>query len=292
MNFRLNFRNRKRRFLLRLWLGTGLFYACLALFWLSAGSGARPAVDVLGFSADAPYHSVEEVVAQNRTQLLHVSTAPPEAEALLPDLVAHPPSDLGLVGSRDAGTLRLKFTTRFSNQGVGPLEVRAEGEGEDSDGARLLQVVYSADPDAPLGERAEVGQFTFEQQHGHLHIDTFARYELWSVDENDDLQEALVSNPKVGFCLIDAEILEPEVTSKDTQVYWGCRSEVQGLSPGWGDVYTAQLAVQDLNVSGLPDGRYALVNVINYQEKLLESDYANNRAWVYLTIEAGRIGLE
>ena len=109
------------------------------------------------------------------------------------------------------------------------MEVRPEGEG-----LELLQIVYSADPDAPLNERAEVGHYTFEQRHGHLHIDTFAYYELWSVDDQGELLEPLVSNPKVGFCLIDAEIVDPEVTSKDTQVYWGCRSEVQGLSPGLG----------------------------------------------------------
>ena len=276
---------RKGRILALLWLGVGLYiYLVIGL----AGVGEQAKVDVLGFAADEVYPSVEEVVAQNRTQLMMVSAEPPEPSPLLPDLVAYPPSDLGLVGSSAEGTLRLKFTTRFSNQGDGPLEVRPESD----DSPALLQIVYSADSDAPLDERAGVGHYTFEQRHGHLHIDSFAHYELWSVDAQGELEESLVSNPKVGFCLIDAEIADPEMTSKEMQVYWGCRSEVQGLSPGWGDVYTAQLAVQDLNVSGLPNGRYALVNVINVQESLLESDYSNNRAWVYLGIEDGGLRLE
>ena len=276
---------RKGRTLAALWLSVGLY---IALVMTGTHMSRQPDVDVLGFAADGAYPSVAEVVAQNRTQLMMVSAEPPEPTPLLPDLIAYAPSDLGLVGSRAEGTLRLKFTTRFSNQGEGPLEVRPERE----DGSRLLQVVYSADPDAPLSEHNEVGHYTFEQRHGHLHIDTFAYYELWSVDEQGDLVEPLVSNPKVGFCLIDAEIADPAMTSKEMQVYWGCRSEVQGLSPGWGDVYTAQLAVQDLNVSSLPDGRYALVNVINAQENLIESDYTNNRAWVYLGIEDGGLRLE
>ena len=276
---------RKGRFLAGLWSGTGL-YVLLALLWSSLEERSAD-IDVLGFSAADAYPSVEEVVAQNRTQLMTVS-AEFGLKPLLPDLVAHPPSDLGLVGSREDGTLRLKFTTRFSNQGEGPLEVRPEREG----GSRLLQVVYSADPNAPLGERADVGRYTFEQKHGHLHIDAFAYYELWSVDEGGVPVKPFVSNPKVGFCLIDAEIVNPDVASEDTQVYWGCRSEVQGLSPGWGDVYTAQLEMQDLNVSALPDGRYALVNVINVEKSLAESDYANNRAWVYLAITGGELRLE
>ena len=105
-----------------------------------------------------------------------------------------------------------------------------EGAGDD----RLVQVVYSADPNMPLETRSGAGRYTFEQSHSHLHIDAFAYYELWSVDEEGDLQEPLVSNPKVGFCLIDAEIVNPKATSRETQVYWGCRSEVQGLSPGLG----------------------------------------------------------
>lgn len=275
---------RKGRFLAALWLGVGLY---IALVMVGARLSTQSEVDVLGFAADEVYPSVEEVVAQNRTQLMMVSATPP-SEPLLPDLVAHPPSELGLVGSSADGTLRLKFTTRFSNQGEGPLEVRPESD----DSPTLLQIVYSADPDAPLGEREGVGHYTFEQRHGHLHIDSFAHYELWAVDEQGELEESLVSNPKVGFCLIDAEIADPEMTSKAMQVYWGCRSEVQGLSPGWGDVYTAQLAMQDLNISGLPDGRYALVNVINVQESLLESNYSNNRAWVYLSIVGGALRLE
>ena len=276
---------RKGRVLAALWLGIGLYTIFVIV---GAHVSKQPDVDVLGFSADETYPSVEEVALQNRTQLMTVSAEPPESTPLLPDLIAYPPSDLGLVGSRESGTLRLKFTTRFSNQGKGPLEVRPERE----NGSKLLQVVYSADPNAPLNEHNEVGHYTFEQRHGHLHIDTFAYYELWSANERGELQESLVSNPKVGFCLIDAEIADPEMTSKEMQVYWGCRSEVQGLSPGWGDVYTAQLAMQDLNVSSLPDGRYALVNVINAQENLLESDYSNNRAWVYLSIADGTLRLE
>ena len=276
---------RKGRILTALWLGVGLY----TIFVITGALFSQQSdVDVLGFAADETYPSVEEVVAQNRAQLMMVSAEPPESTPLLPDLIAYPPSDLGLIGSRESGTLRLKFTTRFSNQGEGPLEVRPESE----NGSKLLQVVYSADPNAPLNEHNEVGHYTFEQSHGHLHIDTFAYYELWSVNERGELQESLVSNPKVGFCLIDAEIADPEMTSKERQVYWGCRSEVQGLSPGWGDVYTAQLAMQDLNVSNLPDGRYALVNVINAQENLLESDYSNNRAWAYLSIAGGALRLE
>ena len=282
-------RRSRSRVLMLLWLGVGLFYAGFAL--TRVGNIKEPNIDVLGFRADdESLPSLENVIAKNRAQLLHVSATPPEAAPLLPDLVAHPPSDLGLIGSREDGTLRLKFTTRFSNQGEGPLEVRPEEEGEGDD--RLVQVVYSADPNMPLETRSGAGRYTFEQSHGHLHIDAFAYYELWSVDEDGDLQETLVSNPKVGFCLIDAEIVDPEVTSRDTQVYWGCRSEVQGLSPGWGDVYTALLAAQDLNVSALPEGRYALVNAINHQQTLLESDFENNRAWVYLSIEAGGVRLE
>ena len=98
----------KGRILIPLWLGVGLY---TTLVVVGAHLSTQSEVDVLGFAADDTYPSVEEVVAQNRTQLLMVNATPPESEPLLPDLVAYAPSDVGLVGSREDGTLRLKFTT-------------------------------------------------------------------------------------------------------------------------------------------------------------------------------------
>ncbi|MEM6432037.1 MAG: lysyl oxidase family protein [Deinococcota bacterium] len=277
----------KQRVLCRLWAGVGLFYIALALAFvfvlphLNARWGSR---DVLGFRANEGA-SVAEVVAANR-ELLAVSNVLPAP--LLPDLVAHTPSGLELIGSRDDGSLRLRFTTRFSNRGDGPLEVRPDAD--DATGQQLMQVLYSNDPDAELTTHSGAGRYVFEQAHGHLHLATFARYELWSVSEVGQPLTALTSNPKVGFCLIDAEALPG--TDVESRVYWGCRSEVQGLSPGWGDVYVAQLAMQSLNVSELPDGRYALVNIINHAETLIESDLSNNDAWTYFRLEQGRLSLD
>ncbi|MEM7736394.1 MAG: lysyl oxidase family protein [Deinococcota bacterium] len=276
----------KQRVLRWLWFGVGLFYVAVALVYvfvvpqLDISWDGR---DVLGFRADEGA-SVADVVAANR-ELLAVSDVLPAP--LLPDLVAHTPSGLDLIGSRDDDSLQLRFTTRFSNQDDGPLEVRPDAN--DVTGQQLMQVVYSNDPDAELITHTDAGSYVFEQAHGHLHLATFARYELWSVSEVGQPLVALVSNPKVGFCLIDAEALPGTVV--ESRVYWGCRSEVQGLSPGWSDVYVAQLAMQSLNISALPDGRYALVNIINYAGTLVESNLSNNDAWTYFVLEQGRLSL-
>ena len=284
----------KSSFLRRLWLGVALI--CASAVLVALNTAEPPSKDVLGFAAgEGP--SVAEVVALNQqvlhTDYLHVGTTPDMPDPLLPDLVAHAPSDLGLVGSKEENNLRLKFTTRFSNAGEGPLEVRAENGSENTQGEseRLVQVLYTRDADEP-DIQPIVGRYALEQAHGHLHLESFARYELWSVGEQGELVESLVSNPKVGFCLIDAEAVDPEVTPVESRVYWGCRSEVQGLSVGWGDLYAAQLAVQDLNVSALPDGRYALLNIINHGETLIEGDYTNNRAEALLRLEDGTLTVE
>lgn len=273
----------KGRFLGSIWLGV-LLITTFTLLYRQFNVRALT-TDVLGFEAGAG-PSAREVAAQNRILYAREVAGPGSNRPLLPDLVAHVPTDLALIGSREAGTLRLKFTTRFSNMGEGPLEVRAESS-EASQSERLVQVLYHRSSDDPLSLQPVVGRYTFDQAHGHLHLERFARYELWSVDSMGDLLAPLVSNPKVGFCLLDAELRHPDMAATEEAVYWGCRSEVQGVSVGWGDLYAAQLAAQDLNVSELPDGHYALINIINYGETLLEGDYTNNRAETHLQLVDG-----
>jgi len=132
-----------------------------------------------------------------------------------------------------------------------------------------------------------VGTFQFDHRHGHLHLAGFARYELWSVGEGQ-LTELVAQNEKVGFCLMDNIVVDEGMAGEPVYPI-DCEAEVQGISPGYGDVYVAQLYEQDIVISGLPDGRYALVNVANPERDILEADYENNVQTVYLTISGRRV---
>lgn len=85
--------------------------------------------------------------------------------------------------------------------------------------------------------------------------------------------------------IIDADTADLERGA----VYGGCRAEVQGVSVGYGDAYVAQLYEQDINISRVPDGNYALVTTANPERAIEETDYENNAAIVYLALKDGQL---
>lgn len=200
---------------------------------------------------------------------------------LAPDLQTLVPTDLYVVDDRDAeGTVRLKFTTVIWNAGAGPVEVRGDPDG---DAIRVEQVVHRADGSVrPVGP---VGSFDYEHRHGHLHLSAFASYELWTLDASGP-RERVAENAKVGFCLMDNLLVDPAATATEP-VYEGCDATVQGITPGWGDRYVAQLYEQDLVIEGLPDGRYRLIHIANPAGALAEADHDNNAAFVDLILRDG-----
>lgn len=205
--------------------------------------------------------------------------------ARMPDLRVLPPSDLHVVDERDqGGPLRLKFTTVIWNGGEGPMEVWGDPS-EDGESLAVEQVLF--DEDGRKRPAGPVGSFDFEHRHGHLHLTSFARYELWTLD-GDAPGELVAENPKVGFCLMDNFVVDEE-TAADEPTYLGCEAEVQGISPGYGDEYVAQLYEQDLEIDGLPDGRYRLVNVANPDGELSEARLDNNAAHVDVVLRDGTV---
>lgn len=210
----------------------------------------------------------------------------PPALELLPDLRIRPPSDVALIGSRSGGTLRLKFTTLIWNDGDGPVEVRGSQNTETE--LQVVQYVHRENG-MPLADRA-IGEFDFEHRHGHLHLGGFARYELWSLDDEGRPIEIVARNAKVGFCLMD-NVPVDALTAPSEPVYDDCDAEVQGISVGYGDVYVAALYEQDLNVSHVPAGRYRLVNIANPDHAVRELDHSNNSAHRDMVISGESVAL-
>lgn len=205
---------------------------------------------------------------------------------LRPDLVVRRPSQLELrVGA--VGRRRIRFTTTIANLGVGVAELRpvkddCDGDGDLEDDRTALQRVY-LDDDAS-GDFAPsvdthwndltVGCFVFHALHEHWHFEDFARYVL--VNPRSDRVVAVQA--KVGFCLVDNYRLRPDVPGSPARRYYSrCEVDaVQGSSPGWADVYPASLPAQWLDVTGLPAGRYCLIQRVDPADRISESDDSNN----------------
>lgn len=186
-----------------------------------------------------------------------------DAALLLPDLQPLAPADLHVVGSRFNNALRLKFGTTIRNAGPGHLETR-RAENPETGNLEVYQFVYTDSEEGLAQQGRQVGTFNYEHRHEHLHLEAFARYELWSVDVEGNLLEPVAPNHKVGFCLMDNKLVDSRIADLErSAVCGGCRADIQGISVGYGDEYVAQLYEQDINVSRVPDGNYALTTTAN-----------------------------
>lgn len=208
---------------------------------------------------------------------------------LLPNLEIFAPTNLHVVGSRAEGDLRLKFGTTIWNSGDGPLETRGAMNPE-TEALGVYQFFHTAGGRVTQGQR--IGTFDYNHRHGHLHLEAFARYELWSLDEMGRPLELVALNSKVGFCLMDINPVDVNLdNAARAPVYSGCRADVQGISVGYGDEYVAQLYEQDLDISGLPDGTYTLVTTVNPDTTLVETDYADNAASIQMRLKGTEVDI-
>ena len=95
-----------------------------------------------------------------------------------------------------------------------------------------------------------------------------------------------------GTCVRISTInVPPNATSNPA--YFGCGNSSSqnvriGISVGWGDVYTPELAFQAIDASGLPAGAYKICATVNpsglWNEK--GSHSANNSYWMEVTLDA------
>lgn len=202
------------------------------------------------------------------------SPGPPRL--LMPDLQTMPFREL-FITSDGTGTRILRFSTSVLNAGEGPLEmIGAEGAvaGEIVATQRLMR------DDGSLQER-QVGRFLFHPEHEHWHVEDFTMLEVWTYDEQGEVDQLMASTGKATFCAVD-EV--PELDHAPPPAYLTCGEGIQGISAGWSDTYAAAIAGQELDISTLPDGRYALRSTVDPVNRLAESDDDNNALIAYVEI--------
>jgi hypothetical protein len=222
----------------------------------------------------------------------------------LPNVVPLPPYDIRIdladgeiYGDPDA-KLALRFSVAIENTGAYALEMRAVGRepSEYLPGATRRGAAQCIRWVSRLcNETVPVGEFVWHEAHGHWHVADYALYELRRLDENGapDMTEAglVTTAHKVSFCLQDSKQADAPPPSDDpltpVPLYPSCNEYVQGISPGWADVYDYGLDDQQIPVLGIPDGIYALVVRINPDRAIHQSNYMDDVAFAKLQIIEG-----
>jgi hypothetical protein len=190
---------------------------------------------------------------------------------LLPDLTTTTP--LQLYVEALAGGRELRFSTALINGGEGPLRVIGSfgpGTGE----ATAVQEIERRE-----GGRQErfVGSLLYDPTHGHWHLNNFAVFELWAYEPDGSLRTLLASSSKITFCLMDQVPADPPAnTLAPFPEFIDCDWKQQGISEGWSETYDASLPGQKLDITSIPDGRYALRTSIDPDNLLMEANESNN----------------
>jgi hypothetical protein len=211
--------------------------------------------------------------------------------ALLPDVILRPLSEIRI--EKHVGVKLLRFASVIGNRGVGVVELKpdsparsadndCDGDGDPLNDRKAFQRVFrDGDGDGVFTRDVDIvfdrrfaGCSSFHAEHNHWHFEEFARYRL----EKPKTGRVVAASEKVSFCVRDSIRFGPTLAGSPSFAHYGSctQDSVTGLSIGWADYYGSTLPGQELNIRGLPDGRYCLRNEADPADRLAESDEGNN----------------
>jgi len=217
-------------------------------------------------------------------------------------MVADPAAPNGeCLAEGDIRAVRLRFTTAEDNVGDGPLLLYGHRDGGPT--MHVRQAVQSGQHGPIPQSYGEARQPTTTSMyyepapmHQHWHLMGFERMQLRTPSG-----ETVVTDRKNGFCLGDRYPLQgkrdtiegtPEhklslflrenmCGHHDTQA----NDITAGISAGSGDDYRYDVDFQWLDITHVPSGTYDLVNTVNSDRTLLETNYGNNSSSVAFSVQ-------
>ena len=217
--------------------------------------------------------------------------APARAETspsgqLLPDVIEEIPSHLQIQNDHQREWLR--FTTVHLNIGAGNLQIRGGGQIASCsiDGIDYDQCTVATqeilDATGTVVATHPAGVAVLHPEHNHWHQSAVATFELRETLDGDAVSQGV----KITFCFVDVEFIgDTGAEKKDhPRTYFECNGELQGLASQWGDSYHQSTPLQELEITGVPEGDYYLTHLADPDNNWVESDETNNFAWVQIRI--------
>lgn len=192
----------------------------------------------------------------------------------LPDIITWPEMlyDISYDTTTIPGHTLLRLSNGTPNLGPGRLELRGgDIHGEQQD---VWQQIYRSD--GSFWERL-AGTFTYHIGHGHIHYDNWCQYRLREKLSDGTPGAVLAQGAKTSFCILDLVIYDSSLFGFHNPGYYAsCGRSVQGLTPGWADIYDKSLTDQWIDITGIPDGDYFLESEVDPDNNILEVSDSNN----------------
>jgi hypothetical protein len=221
-------------------------------------------------------------------------TTDPCPGGLEPDLQPIVPHHLQIQNT--GGREYLRLTNGLANISGGPWHLHPETVVSDEGGTTTaIQDIFDkvggvTDPTSRIVCSVRTTQFEFHPAHNHWHIGSVARFSVNHATDSgvgggigavyvNDL--GVAQSFKTTFCLIDWVKIDAQKKTPEV-AYWACdrTAPYQGVSVGWIDQYHHSLEGQEIDLSGAPLGVYYLQVHANDDGVFIESNTANNVAWV------------
>jgi hypothetical protein len=211
----------------------------------------------------------------------------PDPLELLPDLDQRAPSGLTVDGS--GGRFKLGFTSATDNVGRGPVWIRARRPNRGTPLMRADQLIPLRNGRVRVVRGVGVSRYTYSSSHSHWHLLRFQTFELRRANDF----RVVARDRKSGFCLADHYgLARDRVRGFGPPHFLGncgrgrpdLLSVEQGTSIGYTDRYPAHFHGQNVEITGLPPGRYVLVHRANSSGRLHELTLRNNAASLVLQL--------
>lgn len=210
------------------------------------------------------------------------------------------------VNSGPIKTVRLRFTTSEDNIGNGPLLLYGH---RDNNGQIMMSVhqafqigEHGSIPDSyATAQRGATEAMYYDIVHQHWHLLNFEYIELRTLSG-----DTIVKDHKNGFCLGDRyatpdadslvhnthqdrspeSVLARYLSNNQCKHLDSSATDVkEGISVGHGDDYTYNVAFQWLDITHVPSGNYVVVNTVNRDHSLLETNYDNNFSAIVISLQ-------
>lgn len=220
----------------------------------------------------------------------------PHAGLLLPNMSSLDAFDLQV--ERTGRVRLLRFAAALANLGPGPLLLLPRPAGDGCARRRHPAVQrlhrdagldhrYRLGRDRATGEAVAVGCMLRHPGHDHWHFDAMARYSLHRAGSD----QPLVARDKVSFCLRDNRRVPGAPRVVPREHFGDCsRRTRQGISPGWVDVYSADLDGQALRLPrGTGGDQLCLRLEADPGGVLTETDETDNATTVGLRVRGDRV---
>lgn len=179
------------------------------------------------------------------------------------------------------GKKLLRFANSTPNIGRGKLELRGGNIREDNN-IEVYQRIYATNG---LHTSRLAGIFEYHPEHEHTHFNDYAKYRLRQIVGLSGLGQVIAESEKISFCIRDSSIYNFRLSHfRPWAKYKTCGTGVQGISVGWMDVYGKELPGQWIDVTNLATGRYWLESIVDPDNRIKESNEANNTARIQVFI--------